>query len=86
VYADWVTVEKPYPVRELQTVYFDPATIRREGNLVAIWQLTDYKWMRGGGERHSSLFINHTPQAIRVCGQTASAPGLQRVHTENGDR
>lgn len=48
VYADWVTVEKPYPVRELQTVYFDPTTIRREGDLVAIWQLTDYKWMRGG--------------------------------------
>lgn len=47
-FAEWVTVEKPYPVRELQTLYIDPATIRREGNLVDVWQLTDYKWMQGG--------------------------------------
>jgi hypothetical protein len=25
--ADWVSVEKPYPVRELQTLYIDPSTI-----------------------------------------------------------
>jgi len=47
-FAEWVTVEKPYPVRELQTLYIDPATIRREGNLVDVWQLTDYRWMQGG--------------------------------------
>ena len=46
--ADWVAVEKPYPVRELQTLYIDPATIHREGNLVEVWQLTDYRWMQGG--------------------------------------
>jgi hypothetical protein len=47
-FAEWVTVEKPYPVRELQTLYIDPATIHREGNLVDVWQLTDYRWMQGG--------------------------------------
>lgn len=46
--AEWVTIEKPYPVRELQTLYIDPATIRRGGNLVDVWQLTDYRWMQGG--------------------------------------
>lgn len=46
--AEWVAVDKPYPVRELQTLYIDPATIRREGNLVEVWQLTDYRWMQGG--------------------------------------
>jgi hypothetical protein len=46
--AEWVAVEKPYPVRELQTLYIDPATIHREGNLVDVWQLTDYRWMQGG--------------------------------------
>ncbi|MBY0249459.1 MAG: hypothetical protein K2Q17_17530 [Nitrospiraceae bacterium] len=46
--AEWVAVEKPYPVRELQTLYIDPATILREGNLVEVWQLTDYRWMQGG--------------------------------------
>jgi len=28
-------------------VYFDPDTIRREGHLVTIWQLTDYKSVQG---------------------------------------
>lgn len=46
--ADWVAVEKPYPVRELQTLYIDPATIHREGSLVEVRQLTDYRWMQGG--------------------------------------
>jgi hypothetical protein len=46
--AAWVSVEKPYPVRELQTLYIDPSTIRREGNFVEVWQLTDYRWMQGG--------------------------------------
>lgn len=46
--ADWVSVEKPYPVRELQTLYIDPSTIRREGNFAEVWQLTDYRWMQGG--------------------------------------
>jgi hypothetical protein len=28
-------------------VYYDPKTIRRNGDLVTLWQLTDYKWMQG---------------------------------------
>jgi len=28
-------------------VYVDPDTIRREGNLVTVWQLIDFKWMQG---------------------------------------
>jgi hypothetical protein len=28
-------------------VYFDPKSIRRDGDLVTLWQLTDYKWMQG---------------------------------------
>ena len=30
------------------TTYADPDTIRREGNLVTLWQLTDFKWTQGG--------------------------------------
>ena len=43
----WVAVDSAYqsPLRE--TVYFDPKTIRREGDLVTLWQLTDYKMMQG---------------------------------------
>ena len=46
-YAEWVAVEKSYLLPGLQTVYVDPDTIGREGNLVAMWQLIDFKWMQG---------------------------------------
>ena len=46
-YADWVAVEKDYLLPGLQTVYVDPESIRREGNLVTIWQLIDFRWMQG---------------------------------------
>ena len=47
VYAEWVAIEKNYLLPGLQTVYVDPDTIRREGNLVTMWQLIDFKWMQG---------------------------------------
>ncbi len=47
VFAEWVAIEKKYQSPGLQTVYFDPDTIRREGNLVTLWQLTDYKSAQG---------------------------------------
>ncbi|TKS60240.1 MAG: hypothetical protein EWM73_03157 [Nitrospira sp.] len=46
-YAEWVAVEKNYLLPGLRTVYVDPDTIRREGNLVTMWQLIDFKWMQG---------------------------------------
>jgi hypothetical protein len=46
-YAEWVAVEKDYLVPGRQTVYIDPDSIRREENLVTIWQLIDFKWMQG---------------------------------------
>jgi len=47
VYAAWVAVEKKEKLLEPHTVYIDPDTIRREGNLVTLWQLTDFQWMLG---------------------------------------
>lgn len=46
-YAEWVAVEKDYLLPGLQTVYVDPDSIRREGNLVTMWQLIDFRWMQG---------------------------------------
>jgi hypothetical protein len=46
-YAEWVAVEKDYLAPGRQTVYIDPDSIRREENLVMIWQLIDFKWMQG---------------------------------------
>ena len=41
-YGEWVVVEKPNRESVTQTVYVDPDTIRREGNLVTIWLLIDF--------------------------------------------
>jgi hypothetical protein len=30
-------------------VYVDPDTVSREGNLVMMWQLVDFKWAQGNG-------------------------------------
>ena len=43
-YAEWVAVEE---TPGLRTVYVDSDTIRREGNLVTLWLLMDFKWMQG---------------------------------------
>jgi hypothetical protein len=45
--AEWVALENSYLLPGLQTVYVDPDTIGREGNLVTVWQLIDFKWMQG---------------------------------------
>ena len=45
--AEWVAVERDYLSPGLQTVYVDSDTIRREGSLVTVSQLIDFKWMQG---------------------------------------
>jgi len=47
VFADWVVVQRDYFSPGLQTVYMDPTSLQRDGNLVTISQLIDYKWMQG---------------------------------------
>ena len=66
VYAEWVVVERPYPVPELHTVYVDPTTMRREGSLVTIWQLTDFRWMQGG-PRATPRFLSTKTQKQFEC-------------------
>jgi hypothetical protein len=46
-HAGWVAVEKRYQPPSTQTVYFDPDTIRQEGNRATLWQLADIKWIDG---------------------------------------
>ncbi len=47
VYAEWVAVEKKFQTPDRQTVYIDPATIRRDGNLVTLVIIIDWTWMQG---------------------------------------
>jgi hypothetical protein len=58
-YADWLVVEKDYLDPGLQTVYIDPDTVSREGNLITIRQLTDYKWMQGNVGFGSFMMGSH---------------------------
>lgn len=44
---NWVAIESAYQSPARHMVYFDPTTIRRDGGLVTLWQLTDYKVMQG---------------------------------------
>ncbi len=43
----WVAVDSAYQSPSREMVYYDPTTIRRGGDRVTLWQLTDYKWMQG---------------------------------------
>lgn len=43
----WLAVESAYQSPTRQLVYYDPKTMRRDGDRVTLWQLTDYKWMQG---------------------------------------
>lgn len=55
--AEWIALDKRYQPQGTQTVYYDPQTIRREGNRVTIWQLTDIKWR---GESPTPRFLSAT--------------------------
>lgn len=48
VQAEWVALEPRYQSHPLQTAYIDPSTILREGNLVVLSALIDWKAMQGG--------------------------------------
>lgn len=44
VYAGWEALEKQSQPTGLETLYFDPETIHRNGTRAMLWQLTDLKW------------------------------------------
>lgn len=43
----WVPVDSAYQSPSREMVYYDPKTVRRDGDRVTLWQLTDYQWMQG---------------------------------------
>lgn len=46
--AEWVALDVRYQSHPLQTAYIDPDTIHREGNVVALSALIEWKEMQGG--------------------------------------
>src|SRR5262245_5136957 len=69
VYAEWVAVEKDYLSPGLQTVYIDPDNIRREGNLVTLWQLIDFKWMQGSARGPARFMSTKTHKQFDCAGK-----------------
>lgn len=55
----WVAVDSAYQSPSRETVYFDPKTIRRDGDLVTLWQLTDYKLMQGNAPFGRFMMSSH---------------------------
>lgn len=45
--AGWVAIDRQYQSPGLQTIYIDPDSVRREGNLVTLSALIDWTWMQG---------------------------------------
>ncbi|HWV45093.1 MAG TPA: surface-adhesin E family protein [Nitrospira sp.] len=55
----WVPVDSAYQSPSREMVYYDPKTIRRDGDLVTLWQLTDYKWMQGNAPFGTFMMSPH---------------------------
>ena len=47
-YAEWKQVETKNQLPGMRTMYIDPDTMKKEGNLVTVWELIDYNGMQGG--------------------------------------
>lgn len=76
VQAEWVALEARYQTHSLQTVYIDPATLEREGSLVTLPVMIDWKAMQGGraSNRFSSTMVTKqfdcAAQRVRALGAT----------------
>ncbi len=55
----WVAIDGAYQSPSREMVYYDPKTIRRGGDLVTLWQLTDYKWMQGNASDGTFMMSPH---------------------------
>jgi hypothetical protein len=68
-HAEWVAVERDYLVPGLQTVYVDSDTIRREGSLVTMRQLIDFKWMQGSARGPTRFLSTETHKQFDCAGK-----------------
>ncbi len=69
VYAQWVEIDKEYQSPGLQTVYIDSATIRREGHLVTMVILVDWKWAQGNGRGTHRFLSTKTHKQFDCAGK-----------------
>jgi hypothetical protein len=67
-YAEWVPIDGTYQSPGLRTIYIDRASIRREGDLVTLSVLIDWRSMQGG--RSPSRFYSTTLKKQFDCAST----------------
>lgn len=67
-HAEWVAVEEDYLLPGLQTLYVDPNAILREGNLVTMRQLIDFKWMQGSARGPTRFLSTETHKQFDCAG------------------
>lgn len=73
--AEWVAMDTQYQSHPLQIAYIDPSTIRRDGNVVTLIALIDWKAMQGGRTPtrfHSTTFSKHVDCAGKLVRTLAS--------------
>src|SRR5262249_41589382 len=64
-YAEGVAVEQEYLSSRLWMIYIETYSIQREGNMVMVWQLIDFKTMQGG--RSPTRFLSTKTQKQIDC-------------------
>lgn len=67
VCAEWVALADQHQSHPLQAVYMDPDTLHREGNMVGISVLIDWKTMQGG--RTPTRFYSTTLTKLVDCAE-----------------
>ncbi len=65
--AEWVALADQHQPHPLQAVYFDPDSVHRDGNVVAISILIDWKAMQGG--RTPTRFYSTTLTKLVDCAE-----------------
>jgi hypothetical protein len=89
-YAEWVQFDK---TKDRMTTYVDPDSIRRKGDLVKMWYLTNYSAIRGrGGNSYLSTKIQAeydcTEERFRILAGMQFSGNMgsgESVNTESGE-
>lgn len=84
VSAEWVALEDHHQFHPLQTVYIDRTTVHREGHVVVLSALVDWKAMQGGrtpARFFSTTLTKHVDCAEKLVRTVAAADFYGRMGT-----
>lgn len=79
--AEWVVVTRSE--NGANTVYVDPATIRKAGNKVKMWELFDYKTMQAQVSNRGLPYMSSKSRSEYDCKEEQSRTLASSYHGEN---